>query len=220
MGLVSGTLAMIFRKGSLLHAKAGRVFVAAMLTMASSAVYLAAVKHDNNNVGGGLLTLYLVATAWMTARRADGETSVFDWAALLIPLGTGATSWLHGIQMLRLGGQEGPLYISMSFFMGTMMFLAAAGDLRMMLRGGVFGRQRVVRHLWRMCLGFFIATGSFFLGQGSKIFPGIFRQSDWLWIPAFLPLLLLVFWLIRVRLFNASKGMFLSRAGDVPTMRG
>jgi len=27
MGLVSGTLAMIFRKGSLLHAKAGRVFV-------------------------------------------------------------------------------------------------------------------------------------------------------------------------------------------------
>jgi hypothetical protein len=220
MGLVSGTLAIVFRKGSLLHAKAGRVFVASMLTMASSAVYLAAVKHDNNNVGGGVLTLYLVATAWMTARRADGETSVFDWVALLIPLGTGATSWLHGIQMLRAGGQEGTLYISMSFFMGTMMFLAATGDLRMMLRGGVFGRQRVVRHLWRMCLGFFIATGSFFLGQGSKIFPGIFRQSGWLWIPAFLPLFLLVFWFIRVRFFNASKAMFLSHAADVPTVRG
>ena len=149
------------------------MFVASMLTMASSAVYLAAVKHDNNNVGGGVLTLYLVATAWMTARRADGETSVFDWAALLIPLGTGATSWLHGIQMLRSGGQEGPLYISMSFFMGTMMFLAAAGDLRMMLRGGVFGRQRVVRHLWRMCLGFFIATGSFFV-RASSANPGGF----------------------------------------------
>ena len=123
-----------------------------MLTMPSSAVYLAAVKHDNNNVGGGVLTLYLIATAWMTARRADGETSIFDWVAFLIPLGTGTTSWLHGIRMLRTGGQEGPLYISMSFFMGTMMFLAAAGDLRMMLQGGVFGRQRVVRHLWRMCL--------------------------------------------------------------------
>ena len=220
MGLVSGTLAMIFRKGSPLHAKAGRVFVVSMLTMGLSAVYLAAVKHDNNNVGGGVLTLYLVATAWMTARRADGETSVFDWVALLIPLGTGATSWLHGIQMLRAGGREAPLYISMSFFMGTMMFLAATGDLRMMLRGGVFGRQRVVRHLWRMCLGFFIATGSFFLGQGSKIFPGIFRQSGWVWIPAFLPLFLLVFWLIRVRFSNASKGVFLSRTGDVSAIRG
>lgn len=170
MGLVSGALAMIFRKGSLLHAKAGSVFVASMLTMASSAVYLAAVKHDNNNIGGGVLTFYLVATAWMTARRADGETSVFDWAAVLIPLTTGATSWLQGIQMLRAGGREGPLYIGMSFFMGSMMSLAATGDLRMMVRGGVFGRRRVVRHLWRMCLGFFIATGSFFLGQGSRFF--------------------------------------------------
>ena len=110
MGLVSGTLAMIFRKGSLLHRKAGLVFVASMLIMASSAVYLAAVKHDNNKVGGGVLTLYLIATAWMTARRVDGETRVFDWAALLIPLGTGATSSLHGIQMLRSGGQRTSLH--------------------------------------------------------------------------------------------------------------
>jgi len=34
------------------------------------------------------------------------------------------------------------------------MLLAAAGDIRMLVRGGVFGAKRIVRHLWRMCFGF------------------------------------------------------------------
>ena len=39
----------------------------------------------------GILTFYLVATAWWSARRKDGETGIFDWGMLLIPLlvGTG-----------------------------------------------------------------------------------------------------------------------------------
>ena len=35
-------------------------------------------KHQPNNSGGGILTLYLIGTAWLTARRRDGETSRFD----------------------------------------------------------------------------------------------------------------------------------------------
>jgi uncharacterized membrane protein len=213
VGLLSGTAAMIFRKGSARHARVGKVFVASMLVMGASAVYLAAVKHDNANLGGGILTLYLVTTAWLTARRGDGETSRFDWVALLVPLAIGINSWVHGIQMVRAGSQEGGLYVGMSFFMGSMMLLAAGGDLRMLLRGGVFGRARIVRHLWRMCLGFFIATGSFFLGQGSKIFPSIFHQSNLLFIPAFLPLLLLIFWLFRIRFTDAYRRMFLPGVG-------
>ena len=76
-GILSGTAAMSFRKGSPRHALAGKIFVISMLTMAASAVYLAALKHQNNNVGGGVLTFYLVATAWVTAKRRDGETSIF-----------------------------------------------------------------------------------------------------------------------------------------------
>jgi hypothetical protein len=41
------------------------------------------------------------------------------------------------------------------------MLLAAAGDLRMLLRGGLFGAQRIARHLWRMCFGLFIARDLF-----------------------------------------------------------
>jgi uncharacterized membrane protein len=214
-GMLSGTAALIFRKGSPRHALAGKVFVASMLTMAAAAVYLAAQKHQNDNIGGGILTFYLILTAWLTAKRGDGQTSKLDWAALLVPLALGILTWIHGVQMVRAGSKEGALFVGMSFFMGSVLLLAAAGDLRMLLRGGVFGMQRIVRHLWRMCLGLFIATGSFFLGQGSKMFPSLFRDSPLLFIPAFLPLLLLIFWVFRVRFAGAYKKMFVPRMSDV-----
>ena len=217
IGLLSGTAALVFRKGSPRHALAGKIFVASMLTMAASAVYLAALKHQNDNIGGGILTFYLISTAWLTAKRKDGETSRFDWVILLVPFTLGILTYLRGVQMIQAGAPEGGFRIGMGFFMGSMMLLAGVGDLRMLLRGGVFGLQRIVRHLWRMCLGLFIASGSFFLGQGSKIFPSNFRDSPWLLIPAFLPLLLLVFWIFRVRLSSSYKRMFLSPATAATT---
>lgn len=56
LGLMAGTAAMIFRKGSHRHALAGRIFVVAMLTMASIAVYLATVRHQRSNISGGIFT--------------------------------------------------------------------------------------------------------------------------------------------------------------------
>jgi len=213
VGILSGTAAMSFRKGPARHAQAGKVFVMAMLTMAGSAVYLALMKHQPNNVGGGILTFYLVGTAWLTARRRDGETSIFDWAALLVPLAIGIGGWINGLEALhsRSGSKYG-VPAGMHLFMGCVCLLAAAGDVRMLVRGGVFGLQRISRHLWRMCFGLFIATGSFFLGQGSKVFPASVLKTGVLLVPAVLPLLLLIFWMIRVRFTNAYKRMPIARS--------
>ena len=188
-GILSGTAAMSFRKGSPRHALAGKIFVISMLTMAASAVYLAALKHQNNNVGGGVLTFYLVATAWVTAKRRDGETSIFDWIVLLIPLWAGIGGWINGLEAVHspMGSKYG--VPAGMHFLGSVMLLAAAGDVRMLLRGGVFGAQRIVRHLWRMCFGLFIATGSL----GSKVFPAFILKTNILFIPAILPLILLIF---------------------------
>ena len=85
-------------------------------------------------------------------QRRDGETSRFDWVGLLIPLAIGILCWKNGLDALR--GPTGEKYGvpgGMHLFMGTVFLLAAAGDLRMLLRGGVFGTQRIARHLWRMC---------------------------------------------------------------------
>jgi len=68
----------------------------------------------------------------------------------------------------------------------------------MLARGGISGRPRLIRHLWRMCFGLFIATGSFFLGQ-QQVFPVAIRKQYILAPLAILPLMLLIYWLVRVR---------------------
>ena len=100
MGLLSGTVAICFRKGSRGHGLAGKVFVISMLSLGASAMYLAAIKQPVGNFVGGILTIYLVTTAWLTARRRNGETSPFDWAAMLVPSAVGASSLINGIQRL------------------------------------------------------------------------------------------------------------------------
>jgi hypothetical protein len=216
LGLLSGTAAMTFRKGSPRHVLAGKVFVASMLTMAVFAVYLAITRHQPNNIGGGILTFYLIGTAWLTAKRRDGETNRFDWIVLLVPLALGILTWMNGIKVLRSGASsEDGVPVGMSFFMGSVMLLAAAGDVRMLVRGGVAGTKRIARHLWRMCFGLFIASGSFFLGPsnrplrllstvgiGKYLSPAIFSTTLYL-ILTLLPLILLIFWLVRVRFTNA-----------------
>ena len=230
LGLLSGTAAMSFRKGSPRHALAGKVFVASMLTMAVFAVYLANVKHQPNNIGGGILTFYLIGTAWLTARRTDGETSRFDWVALLIPLALGILTWMNGLKVVLSGAssQDG-VPVGMTFFMGSVMLLAAAGDVRMLVRGGVRGAKRIARHLWRMCFGLFIAAGSFFLGPsnrplrlfsavglGHHLSPALFSTTLYL-ILSILPLILLIFWLVRVRFPNAYKGKSIQLASPSPS---
>ena len=219
LGLLSGTAAMSFRKGSPRHVLAGKVFVVSMLTLAAAAVYLAVLKHQTPNIVGGLLTFYLIGTAWLTARRKDGETSRLDWVALLIPLAIGVLTWMSGVKVVRSGAssQDG-VPVGMNFFMGSVCLLAAAGDVRMLVGGGVFGAKRIARHLWRMCFGLFIAAGSFFMGPsnrplrllsavgvGKHLPPAFFSTSLYL-VLTLLPLILLIFWLVRVRFTKAYRG--------------
>ena len=218
LGLLSGAAAICFRKGSRGHVLAGKVFVLSMLTMAAGAVYLAIVRHQPNNVGGGILTFYLVGTAWLTARRQDGETSRLDWLALLIPLTLGILTWISGVEKMRAPGPPPDgVPAGMHFFMGSVALLAATGDVRMLAGGGIFGAKRIARHLWRMCFGLFIAAGSFFLGPSNRplrllsslglgrvLSPAIFSTGFYL-VLSILPLILLIFWLIRVRFGKAYK---------------
>ena len=141
-GLLSGAVAMSFRKGSRRHRVAGNVFVISMLSLSSSGAFLAFMKSQMNNVFGGVLTFHLVATAWVTARRRDGETGIFDWVALLVALALGAVIVTYGLEAANSQtGLKGGIPAGMYFFLGSVALLSAAGDVRMLLRGGVFGAQ-------------------------------------------------------------------------------
>jgi len=214
LGCLSGAAALSFRKGSRRHRLAGNVFVVSMLSMAAAGVYLAFMKSKPGDVLGGTLTLYLVATAWMTARRREGETRIFDGAALLVVLTLGAVTVIWGLEAaksqtgLKHGYPPG-VYV----FLGSVAMLSVVGDVRMLVRGGISGTSRIARHLWRMCFALFIAASSIFLAR-QRIFPVLLRETGALLFLSVLPLILMIFWLLRVRLTNAYKGKSMPRSGD------
>jgi len=217
VGLLSGFLALALRKGSQRHRVVGRVFAVSMMCMGGAAAWLAVMKSQPSNVLGGTLTLYFVATAWVTVRRRAGETSKFDWGALLVPLAVGAILVTNGIQALNspTGAKYG-VPAGMHFFLGAIALSAAVGDVRMLLRGGVFGVQRIARHLWRMCFGLWIAAGSVFLAR-QQLFPAFLRNSGALYFLTALPLLMMIFWLIRIRFTRAHEPKPMpSRVGAYP----
>jgi len=213
LGLLSGTAAMVFRKGSRRHRLAGNVFVIAMVSLAASGAGIGFMKHQMLNGLMGVLSFYLVVTAWWSARRRDGETDIFDWGALLVPLAVAAALMTFGVEAANNSrGFKGGYPAGAYFVFGSLALLFAAGDVRMLARGGVSGAQRVARHLVRMCFALFIATGSFFLGQ-QQVFPAALRNTSVLLFLGILPLLLMIFWLVRIRFTNAYKRMTLA-AGE------
>ena len=205
LGMLSGFVAVFLRKGSRRHALAGNVFVVTMLTLSSSGAILAIAKRQPGNILGGALTLYLVATAWLTARRTNVKTSIFDWGALLFVLALTAIEVTLGLEAaVSLSGLKYDYPPGPYFFLGAIALLATIGDIRMLVRGGISGAQRLARHLWRMCFALFIAAASIFLAR-QRVFPVILQRTGVLVFLSFLPILLLIFWLFRVRFANAYK---------------
>jgi len=217
--MLSGFVAVFLRKGSRQHGLAGSVFLIAMLCLSSSGVFLAIMKHQPGNILGGALTFYLVATAWITARRRDGEPGILDWGAFLFVLGLAVVEITLGSEAamsptgMKYDYPPGPY-----FFLGAVAVLAAAGDVRMLVRRGISGSHRIARHLWRMCFALFIAAGSIFLAR-QQLFPELLRRTGVLLFLSFLPLILMIFWMARIRFANAYKRISAASSGYAHSAR-
>ena len=98
-----------------------------------------------------------------------------------------------------MNGATTPAGPGVIYALASICLLAGLLDLNAVLRRRLTPAQRIARHLWRMCFAFFIATGSFFLGQ-QDLLPAAWRGSPVLFVLAFAPFGVMAFWLIRVRL--------------------
>ncbi len=203
VGLAAGFAALAFRKGEPLHRLAGTAFFVAMLFMSGVGAIMAAYLPNRPTVLVGVLTFYLVATAWMTVRREEGRVGRFEVAALAVVVVVAALNLLAGLLALQSPkGAMDQIPYQMIFVFGGVATLAAITDLRVIRRGGVAGAPRIARHLWRMCAALLIATSSFFFGQ-QKVLPEALHGSPVLFIPSLVVLVSLVFWLFRVRFSKA-----------------
>jgi hypothetical protein len=204
VALRAGAAALLLRKGSPRHRMAGNVFFVAVLIMAAIGACVAPILPDRGSSLAGAFTLYLVATAWATVRRQEYRVGWFEIGALLFALGLVAT----GISLGREGAQspggliDGQQSAETAYAFAVLAALAAIGDLKMLVRHGIYGARRIARHLWRMCFALLIAAGSFFLGQ-QQVFPAALHGSLVLFVPVLAVMALMIFWLCRVWLTRA-----------------
>ena len=224
-GILSGTAALVFRKGSRPHRLAGNMFFVSMLVMASIgaavAPFLRTPQGDPKLFDAlmGLFTCYLVATGWMTVRRKPGTIGRFEQvacaAALLVAAGVIALGLKAnaGATGLVAGNSASPFFVA-----GGIIALAGALDFKLILQGGATGTPRLSRHVWRIGLALWIAVASFFLGL-QRVMPESIQGSTLLLIPPLAVLVVILFWLAKLpltRLLSARKrrrGQSLAPAG-------
>jgi len=207
IALVSGAGALIFRKGGEYHRKTGNVFYISMLIMGVTAAGLAYYVSKPLSIVGGVLSCYLVVTSKATVSRKKDKSGVLQIASMLLALIISVFAYKTGREVLI---SDIELYEGSSaipgpyFFFGSIAFLCALFDAKMIWSGGIFGKQRIVRHLWRMCFALFIATASLFLGQ-SQVFPKALKDTFILALPVLFVIVTMLFWLIRIHFIKRFK---------------
>jgi hypothetical protein len=203
LAMVLGAVALLAPKGATLHRKSGLLFVVAMVLMGFSGSVMALKNGPNDpNVTGGFLSAYFVITALTTVRPVAAWTRWVNGAALLVAVALALSCFVRGVE--AYGSPRGFLNgvpFFMLFFLGTVLTLAAAGDVRMMWSGPLRGGKRLARHLWRMCFALFIAAGSFFSirARVATILPEPFTTPLMRALPVALIFVAMFYWLWRVR---------------------
>lgn len=200
LALIAGAAAIAARKGGPLHIRAGQVFVAAMLALWISATILHVQEGKPSAAVGDIFIGYFVGTSWAAARRRDGAAGRLQIAACAVILVLAAVIAWRGFT----GPADAtPVGRAPLFILAGACALAGVLDLHAILRAPLPWAQRISRHLWRMCAAFFIATGSFFLGQ-QDVMPEAVRGSPALLALAFAPFAAMAFWLAWLRLGKVS----------------
>lgn len=210
IGILTGFAALILRKGSSLHRKVGNIFFIAMLFMATTGAYMALKPLSMTSFLAATVTFYMIATAWRTARNTKGKSGHIELIGLLFVLVISVVGIIACWELVHnrgesFGGGVDPGLDFFLFFYTGIAVLSVILDISVIYRGGIYGAQRIARHLWRMCFGLWVAIGSFFLGQ-PQVFPEPIREMVWLRsVPFILVTVMLFFWLIRVYLIRRFK---------------
>lgn len=199
VALLAGTAAVAGRKGGRLHARAGTWFFVSMLVLGVSASILDRYREVPESGLSGVFVCYFILTSWVTARRRDGTSGKFEIFACITALATGALMIVGALNGATTPAGPGPV-----FAIGGLCLFAGLLDLNVVIRRKLTPTQRISRHLWRMCVAFFIATGSFFLGQ-QDVLPTAVRGSPVLFVLAFAPFGVMAFWLARIRFARALR---------------
>ena len=167
-----------------------------MLTMAVSAMPLAYAAGKAMDVFSGMLVCYLVLTSWATLHQEYRRIELGLFVLGMVTLG--GYLWVEW-EAARSGIRRPDVPPGAGYVFATIIALALVGDGIRIVKGNAGRPRRIIRHLWRMCFAFFMATVSFFLSR-AHLFPDMVRESGVLYVFALAPIVLMTCWWVRTRL--------------------
>ena len=213
--LASGLLALAVRKGGQWHRRSGMVFVVTMIATGLTAMGIS--LYEGKSVSGGAFTAYFILTAFTAVRALPALGRRTDIILMVLAFAFAAGTYSDAVTALgRPGQQLNGAPAGMLFFLGTVMLLAATGDFRMIRASGIQGTRRIARHLWRMCFGLFIASGSF-SAQLLKLMPPQLNSMPMVLLLGGGPLVVLLYWMWRVRLRQNLRGLMTTKPAIIET---
>ena len=194
IALLAGFAALVAKKGSLVHKKAGRIFVFTMIIMAVPAAGLAHEAGKPFDALAGLVAIYMVLTSMLTFRSISRNASI---AITLLAIACFAGYLAVELGALVTGIRAPDAPPGAGYIFASVLGLAVWGDFRR-LRKTLPRRQSVIRHLWRMNFALLLATVSFF-GARPHLFPEWMQSSGALILLSFAPLLVMAYWRVKFR---------------------
>ncbi|MBU2883191.1 DUF2306 domain-containing protein [Psychrosphaera sp. B3R10] len=200
IALLAGYSVIVAKKGQMAHKYLGRVYVVAMLALGLTGTYIAIIREIPLSMLNGLVLCYFVLSSINTIWQAPKQTNAYDKLlftfVILITIGFGWYSYLiTQLESKELGGFGIEAYL----VFGSVMVLCCFGDCRFLIRGGLSGNSRLVRHLWRMFFPLLMSTAAFFLGQ-AKHLPESIQRIELLLLPVVLVVLTTIYWITKMQL--------------------
>ncbi len=206
-GVVTGMVALASRKGGRIHRSVGKLFFAVMLVSYGVAACVAPFMHveQRTNTLAGLMALYLLLSGWHATQHKEIKAGPWQLTGLAVALSIAGA----GALFMQLGANSPTGTIDnappQAFIVFTAFgLIAAAGEINVLVRRTISGPARLSRHLWRMCLSLFVASGSFFLGQ-QQLLPDWVRSNMINVVLALAPAVVMLIYLVLVRLPKRRK---------------
>lgn len=204
IGLIFGFIAALSKKGSLIHRVGGVGFLVFMGVSVLLGVSVAVLKPERITVIGGAYALYLMLTGWLSVKEKTKSMLISEHALIITGALICGCSIFFGFEaVFSSDGLRDGFPAEPYLFFGAMAFITFVTDMRWYGCDQIIVRQRLTRHLCRMCGAMLIVEASVFLGQ-SDAFPVSLQRIELLVTPLIIITIVMIGSMLRLGLQQRS----------------
>jgi hypothetical protein len=184
LSLLCAAGALCATKGAWWHRHFGEFFFYGMTGVFVTAIPMSIIISSVFLFSIAIFSYYLAFTGWRYARNTSGVPAKIDWFASIMMLIVGIGMVIGGWYLYK----SNPTHATILLVFGGIGALLSKGNLKIYLRGGAQGKERIVQHFSSM-IGATIAAVTAFVVTNFHFEPVIV-----LWLAPTVALVPVIFW--------------------------